>query len=227
MRAIMIVAVVFMCIGSLFAQDVQVANGDTGLQVREEDGGSVVVHTANGVLNQNSSLKRRWYAIDDLASPVRLNRVGVFTRFDEKEQLHFLSPVGTVSPTQLISAVEMRYLLFDVWGQHLRTLTLTRLVDASTTVDLREAASWPALESDVSQLVTVVAFAARVRAAEGQVWTYDSEKMLPQIRSLGLSVASEDLAPDELRAFNPRAVYWTYSPVQKGSAASAAGSAHQ
>ncbi len=217
MRGIMAVAVVLICAGSLFAQ----VNGDTGLQVHEEDGGSVLVRTANGSLNQGSSLKRRWLAIDDLSSPARLTRIGLFARFDEKEQMQFLAPFGTVSPAQMITAVEVRYLLFDVWGQRLRTLTLTRLADSSTNVDLRESTAWPAPESEVAQLVTVVAFAARVRTAQGQVWTYDPEKMLQEIQSLGLSVTTVDLTPDELRTPNPRAVYWTYYPTQRAPVANA------
>ncbi len=86
MRNILAVAVLIMCVGSLFAQE----SGDTGLQVREEDGGSVVVRTASGFMNQSSSLKRKWVVIDDMSSPVRLSRIGVFVRFDEKEQMNFL-----------------------------------------------------------------------------------------------------------------------------------------
>jgi len=219
MRGIMAVTVLFMLMGSLFGQ----AGGDTGLQVREDDGGNVVVRTASGLLNQNSSLRRKWVAIDDLSSPVRLNRTGVFPRFDEKGQMNFLMPVGTVSPNQAISAIEVRYLLFDVWGQRLRTLALTKLVDSSTNVDLREGPGWPAWEPEVSQLVTVVAFVARVRTAEGQVWAFDAEKLVPQIQALGLSVTTPDLTPDEQRAINPQGIYWTYYPVQKAPAASATG----
>jgi hypothetical protein len=223
MRGIAAVAVLFMCTGSLFAQ----AGGNAGFQFREDDGGSVIVHTANGVLNQNSSLKRRWLAIDDLSSPVRLSRTGVFPHFDEKEQMQFLVPVGTVSPLQAISAIEVRYLLFDVWGQHLRTLSLTRLADSSTSVDLRESTRWPAWESEASQLVTVVAFVARVRTADGHVWASDAEKLAPQLQALGLNVTLDDLTPDEQRAIDPRAVYWMYYPTQKRPAANAPGNARR
>jgi hypothetical protein len=221
MRSIVAVAALFMFAGSLFAQ----ASDDTGLQVREEDGGSVIVRTANGFLNQSSSLKRKWVVIDDLSSPARLSRIGVFIRFDEKEQMHFLVPVGTVSPTRAISAVEVRYLLFDIWGEHLSTMTLTRLLDTSTSVEVRDN-GWPAWESEVSQLVTVVAFVARVRTADGQVWSYDAEKLVPQIQSLGLSVKRADLTPDDQRAINPRSMFWTYFPMQKGSAINAEEHSH-
>ncbi len=105
-------------------------------------------------------------------------------------------------------------------------MTLTRLIDTSTSVEVRDN-GWPAWESEVSQLVTVIAFVARVRTADGQVWTYDAEKMVPQIQALGLSVTRPDLTPDDQRAINPRSIYWTYYPMQKGSATNATEHARQ
>jgi hypothetical protein len=221
MRGVLAVALLLLFAGSTVAQ----VNGDATLQVREDDGGSVVVRTANGLMNQTSSLKRRWFAIDDSSSPVRLNRTGVFTHFDEKQQVPFFVTIGTASPKQAISAIEVRYLLFDVWGEHLRTLSLTRLTDSSTNVDLREA-GWPAFDSEAVKLVTVVAFVARVRTAESQVWTYDPERMLLQIQSLGLRATGPDLMPDERRPINPRALYWTYYPAPNRSTADTVGDAH-
>ncbi|HUA13937.1 MAG TPA: hypothetical protein VMG31_01465 [Verrucomicrobiae bacterium] len=204
MRYVVTMAVMFLCLESLFAQGKANAN----LQVHEEDGGSVAVRTANGILNQDSSLKRKWYVIDDLNSPVQLDHAGVFPRLDDKENVQYLAPVGVASPRRSISALEVRYLLFDVWGDRLRTLAVTRLTDSSTHIDLRGSDRWPAFDWEVSRLVVVVAFVARVRTAEGQIWTFDADRILPQIEALGLNVAPEDLAPDERRLPNLGLVYW-------------------
>ncbi len=211
MRCITALAVVFLFVGSLYAQ----GNDASGFQVREEDGGTVVVRSASGILNQGSSLKRRWLSVNDLSAPVQLNKSGLYPRFDEKEEIHVLMPVGTAQPTQAVSAVEIRYMLFDVWGEHLSTLTTTRMVDTSTTFDLRDGAGWPAWENEVAQLVTVVAFVARVRLENGQIWTYDPERLTSEIRSLGLSAVPIQLVPDELRAMDPRSIYWSYYPMQR------------
>lgn len=208
----------------LYAQSFVGQNkSDTSLQVREEDGGSIAIHTANGLMNQDSSIKRRWCMIDDLNSPAGIDHAGIYPRFDEKENLQFLQPAGVVSPRQAISAIEVRYVLFDVWGQHLRTLSLTRLVDSSTHLDLRTGINWPALDSEVSQLVVSVAFVARVRDSEGEVWTFDANRILPTIKNLGVIVTAADLVPDEQRIVQPGVIYWTYAPRQDDSAVRAAG----
>ena len=219
MRVTIAIAALILCVKPLIGQ----IKPDTSLQVREEDGGSVAVRTANGFLNQDSSLTRRWCVIDDSNSPAALDHAGAYPRFDEKDNMQYLMPAGVVSPRQAISAIEVRYVLFDVWGEHLRTLSLTRIVDSSTHLDLRTGANWPALESEVSQLVTVVAFVARVRNSDGDVWTFDAKRILRPMETLGVKVAAADLVPDEQRMVNPGVIYWTYSPRQGDSSIKAAG----
>jgi len=219
MRATILIGFAILSLGVAVGQ----SKGETELQVRQEDGGSVSVKTASGFLNQDSSLKRTWYVIDDPTAPARLDRAGVFPHFDDKEKSQYLIPVGTVSPKEAISAVEVRYALFNVWGDHLRTIAVTRLVDSSTHVDLRQSNQWLALDSEVSQLVSVAAFVARVRTADGDVWSYDTTRMVALIDGLGLNVGTADLVPDEQRMVNPGLIYWTYTPKQGDTSAKTAG----
>jgi len=219
MRVTIAWVVMIFCVPSVFAQ----VKTDTTVQVREEDGGSVAIRTASGFLNQDSSLKRKWYMVDDPNTPVSLDHAGVYPRFDEKEGTLYFMPAGAIAPKETISAIEVRYVLFDVWGQRLRTLSLTHLVDSSTPVDLRTGISWPALESEAAQLVSVVAFVARVRTAEGDVWTFDASRIAQPMKTLGLKVAAADLTPDDQRMINPGVIYWTYTPREGDSGVKAAG----
>ncbi len=201
MRSIFVMTALLGWVGLVAAQEAGAAHRQASVQVREDDGGGVAVRTAGGVLNQDSSLKRRWFVMDDLDAPARLERAGVYPRFEEKENMQYLVPVATVAPKQAISAIEVRYLLFDVWGERLRTLAVTRLADSSTHIDVRGTDPWPALEREATNLLTVVGFVAHVRTAEGQVWTFDADRILSQIAALGMSITAADLTPDEQRYF--------------------------
>jgi hypothetical protein len=217
MKGMAAFAVLLLGVGSMFAQ----GPDDGTLQVGEYDGGSVAIRTATGFVNQDSSIKRKWYVIDDVNAPVRLEHAGVFPRLEEKENVQLLVPIGTVSPKQAISAVEVRYVLFDVWGERLRTMAVTRMSDSSTHVDLRTNEKFPALESEASQVVTVFAFVARVRTAEGQQWNFDGPRVTSRIASFGMSVAPADLNPDQPRIVDPALIYWAYGIRQKESPAKA------
>jgi len=204
MRGVIIAAVLLLC-GVAHAQ---IESDDGMLQVRQENGGSVAVRTAGGTLNQDSSLQRRWYIINDANSPVRLERAGVFPRFDEREGVHYFLPIGTVSPKDAISAIEVRYLLFDIWGEHLRTFSVTKITDSSTHVDLQAGNRWPALETEASQLVSVFAFVTRVRATDGQTWTYNADRMLQRMQALGVNVGQKDLLADDPWMGNAEIFRW-------------------
>ncbi|MBZ5685449.1 MAG: hypothetical protein LAP86_10460 [Acidobacteriia bacterium] len=214
MRGFMAVVVLFLSIPYVVAQN----SGDPALQVHQDDGGSVSVRTIGGWMNQDSSLKRTWFVVDDPNAPARLERAGVFPRLDEKEGVHYFVPVATVSPKQAISAVEVRYMLFDVWGDRIRTLSVTRLVDSATHIEVRESNRFPALESEAGQLVMLVAFVAHVRTADGRTWAFDPPGMVRQIRDLGLNCAPADLAPDEQKLIDPQKLYWTYAPARRQAA---------
>ena len=213
MRGVLTAVVVFfLSLGFSLAQ----SDSDDGmLQIHEENGGSVAVRSASGFLNQDSSLQRKWYVINDANSPVRLERAGVFPRFDEKESLHYFVPVGTVSPKEVISAIEVRYVLTDIWGEKLRTYSVTRLVDSSTHVDLQASNKWPALESEASQLVAVFAFVSRVRTGDGQIWTFSADRIVHRMQALGSDVAPKDLQPDDPWVTNPEILYWLRAWAQK------------
>lgn len=224
-----IVAVFVLCVCAAVAAPMMAAQKsapkikDGTLETREEDGGSVAMHTASGMVNQESSLRRRWCVIDDTNAPAGLDHAGVWPRYDEQEKVQFLMSAGMVSPRQAISAIEVRYVMFDVWGQHLRTVALTRLVDSSTHVDLRTNTTWPALDSEVSQLVTVVAFVSRVRTADGEVWEFDPKRIAARMEAFGVTALPADLTPDDLRMVHPGVIYWTYSSKQDDAGVRATG----
>jgi hypothetical protein len=207
MRSLAAVTLLLLSLQMAVAQSKSASN----LQVHQDEGGSVAVRIPGGFLNQDSSLKRTFYVINDPSAPAAVEHAGVFPRLDEKDKGDFLLPFGTVSPKEAISAVELRYVLFDVWGERIRTLSSTRLVDSSTHVEFRGSNKWLALESEVGQLVTVVSFVARVRTAEGGVWTFDPNRMASRLEELGLNAAPLDLMSDEQRMINPGLIYWTYS----------------
>lgn len=170
------------------------------LQVEELGGGSIVTDLGYGIqLNKGSSLQRRWFVINDPSCSVQLKEAGINTVYRSTEiggDYKYI-PAGTVIIGEKTSAFEVRFLLFDIWGEHMRTLSDTEVSDLSGQIGLKDTGSWTAWENDVSELLTVVSFVSRVKRPDGTVWDYDSSSLLQQVEKIKVKLTEKELAPEK------------------------------
>ena len=103
---------------------------------------------------------------------------------------------------RLISAFELRFLLFDIWGEHIRTLSDTEVSDLTGRIALKDTASWTAWHSDVSQVLTVVSFVGRVKRRDGTVWEYDPSSLLQQVEKIKVTLTEKELTPEREKPKN-------------------------
>lgn len=168
------------------------------LRLATTDGGSVTTNLGYGIaLNKNSSLHRQWFVINDTSCPISLGDAGVSTSFHDRDYMY--KAAGTISAQEPIAAFEVRFMLFDVWGDHMKTLSGTELRDIpeATPFSLSEIGSWRAWENDATQYLTSVAYIAHVRTSDGRAWSYDSKALLRELDTVKLSLTQEQLEPDK------------------------------
>ena len=101
-----------------------------------------------------------------------------------------------MQPRVPISAFEVRFILLDMFGGRLTTLSKTEIKDLDVDDEVilsemrshrrRAGADWEASWHDVRELLTVVGFVAQVRTREGVVWRYDEQAIAERLRELGL-----------------------------------------
>lgn len=97
------------------------------LTIESNDGGSAVTELGYGIaVNKGSTLHRRWYVINDPSCPVNLGVVGIKPVY--KSDLKFKA-VGDLTPKVDISAVEVIFVQFDIWGNRERNLSATEIRD--------------------------------------------------------------------------------------------------
>ena len=145
--------------------------------------------------NEGSTLRRSWVTLDDAACPLAIFDAGVSVTGSPAEKQWF-SVAGSVRPRVPISAFEVRFILLDMFGGHLRSLSKTEVKDFDVDDEVilsevrprwrRVGADWEAGAHDVRELLTVVSFVAHVRTREGTVWRYDENAIVGRIRDLGL-----------------------------------------
>lgn len=169
-----------------------VAHADIEMTVK--DGGSVVTESEPGAFvymtNEGSTLVRSLITLDDTDSPVALVDSGLAV------QSHgdWYGPIGSAHPRMPISAFEIRFVLFDVFGNHLATLSRLQIkdFDAGTKVPLSEKylplgrVGWQA-GGTIRRLLTVVSFVAQVRTRDGLVWQYDERAIVESLLDLNLA----------------------------------------
>ena len=183
----------------VFFQLLATVNAQSVLEMVELDGGPVVTSLAYGIaVNEGSSLTRKWFVINDNSCPVQLNDVGIKISYYDRRSSYSYYPLGNLECKTDIAACEIRFMLFSIWGEHMSTLSGTKIVDLKSGAKLSlngELGSWNAWENDVTVLFTVVAFVARVRRLDGGGWSYDSEPVLRKIESVKLQLSEESLSP--------------------------------
>lgn len=154
-------------------------------------------------VNKGSSLQRRWFVINDPSCPLRLSGAGINTVYESSSGGGYeYRSAGLANAGEMITAFEVRFLLFDIWGEHIRTLTDTEVSDLRGQISLKDAASWTAWHTDVSEILTVVSFVARVRRPDGTVWEYDASSLLQQVEKTKVTLTEKELIPEREKPKN-------------------------
>ncbi|MCF8146565.1 MAG: hypothetical protein K9N21_21870 [Deltaproteobacteria bacterium] len=87
--------------------------------------------------------------------------------------------------------------MYDVFGDHMKTLSATGVTDAAANAEipLKEMGRWRAWEDEVSELLTVVVFVAQVRTVDGMVWRYQDKPISEELNRVKLKVTTGVLDP--------------------------------
>lgn len=170
--------------------------GAAGVNVSTADGGSVSTEIGYGyALNKKSSLKRLWLVLNDQNCPLQLYGAGIRTKYDDRS--YKFEQVGSIAAREPLSAFEIRYVLYDVFGEYLETLSNTEVVDLKTkgSISLSDTGTWVTSEGEVSKMLTVVSFVARVRTASGKIWHCQEKEIVDGLSRNRLKVGKEFIVP--------------------------------
>jgi len=166
------------------------------LTIQSNDGGSAVTELAYGIaVNKGSTLHRRWYVINDSSCPVNLGVVGIKPVFKSQQYggSYSFTPVGELTPKIALSAVQVIFAQFDVWGNRERNLSATEIRDLQAGQGFEIEGSWYATENDVSEQLTSAAFVRNAMTADGKIWRADLDKIAALLQTVALKVSASGL----------------------------------
>jgi hypothetical protein len=166
--------------------------------ISRESGGSIQTPLGYGItVNKESTLTREWVTFHDPALPADVaGTVGIKTVYESERGSgdYKYSTRLNIEAREPVAAIEVRFLLFDIWGNHIKTLSLTQVADISDKKEL--TAEWRAFsENEVSEYYASIAFIARVRTQSGRVVEANTSLILEEARKFSRKFSVESLEP--------------------------------
>jgi hypothetical protein len=159
------------------------------------DGGSVSIDLGYGiVLAKGSSLHREWIAVHDSAFPADLEgSPGIRTIYTNNYRYR---ADFTLVTRAAVRAFEVRFLTFDVWGNHVRNLRFEEVTDVPANASRKFQGTWSLhSESDAKRHYASIAYVSRVRLEDGRVLVANNEPVLVEARKFSSKFTAEDLDP--------------------------------
>ena len=175
-------------------QSVEACELPESVTIAEADGGSVRTNLGFGIiLNEESTLSRDWVVIHDARLPVDFEGTpGATTRYRNNYEYNVQA---TLVASQPVTAVDARFIAFDVFGEHVTTLRATEVVDLAPGEPSRFDWQWRVGENAASEHFASVGFIASVRTADGQVHHADFDTVVCVTALFALAATVADLDP--------------------------------
>jgi hypothetical protein len=142
-------------------------------------------------------MERIWLTVHDPAIPVAFkDPVGVKTTYTQRGDYgeYEYSVVVNLTAREPISVVELRFLLFDVWGKNTKSLTKTEVLDLSPGTTRELNAKWQiSSETEAAQYYASIAYISRVRTKDGRVFAANNGFVLEQAGKFSTQFKEVDL----------------------------------
>jgi archaellin len=156
------------------------------LTVSKKEGSSVVTKLGMVIkVNDGSSLKREQTTINDASCPIQLSDIGVETSYSSSS--YSFKPTGSLTTKEPIVAYEVTHLIYNVFGEHMKTLSNTEITDIDGQKEFSKYSSWYASENNVSEYLICVSYVSNVRTKSGKIWHYNFKVLKDQLNKLEIS----------------------------------------
>jgi hypothetical protein len=155
----------------------------------------------NIILNKESSLEREFITIVDPSLPAGLTScVGIKTTYQSDTSFssggYRYTARYSIKTLEPIFAFEVRFLLFNVWGRHVTTLSATEILDMPEGTVRSFDAKWNLFsENEASKHYASIAYVAVIRDSFGKVLEADIQPVLTEARRFSERFSDSDLEP--------------------------------
>lgn len=163
------------------------------LEVKERDGFPIDINLSGaGTLHPSSTLQRRSLTINDASCPVQVDRGTVFISYDSRRTRLELSSNILIEPKDQVTAIEVKYLVYGVFGDHIMTLKGSKVTDLPKETNMSSEYGYLS-DSKIAETYMTIAYVSRVRLASGKVWKADEKAIAAEVRKVNDQFKESDL----------------------------------
>ncbi len=102
-----------------------------------------------------------------------------------------------VAVTEPLTAIEFRFLTFDLWGERGKSLVMTKIQDFPPG-ETSLSGEWQIFsENEASAFYASIAYVSRVRTKEGKIITADILPVVEEAKKLYAKFSESDLDPEK------------------------------
>ena len=177
--------------------------GATGNAIAQEviraSGGSIRTPLDYGnVVNDASTLEREWIVINIPEVPATLHDpTGVKTVYITGGTYRYEAKFAFTAKEALV-AVEIRFLVFDVWGKQSGLLSATYVEDIEKGAKVSKIGKWSLYSAnEVQEHYASIGYVARARTKSGEIRIMPSEHVLKVAHEFSADISEKDLEPKE------------------------------
>ena len=142
------------------------------------------------IINEGSSLQREALIIQDERLPVRLTRFTVKTAFLERNWNYKIG--YSVELDAPITAIEVRFIPFSIWGEKDIPLSGTTIEDIGAG-KWAGSGSWRLSENDAVQHYAMIGYIAQVKTSDGQIIKANPDLVVQAAQAFSGDFSTSDL----------------------------------
>jgi hypothetical protein len=170
----------------------------TTTTVSRTGGGSIRTELGFGIaVAKGSSLQREFVFVHDSALPVVVTGTpGVTTVFKhDGSRGEYRSSLNLeLKTTKALRAIQVKFLTFDVWGEHVRTLSSEDVTDVPADTVKKMSSEWQLFsENDVEKHYATIGWVSRVRLDDGRIVVADEAPIVAEALKFSSKFKAEDL----------------------------------
>jgi hypothetical protein len=102
----------------------------------------------------------------------------------------------TIKTRSALQAFEIRFVLFDVWGNHIQSLSDQEAMDLPADSTKRMDSEWRLFsENEAGRYYACIAYVAKIRTQDGRIVEVDTAPILEEIQKFSAKFQPSELEP--------------------------------